>query len=89
MARIIATGGTSKTADEAIEFLKEKGAKVDSALGITVIELPDSAELEGRGWEHTISFYDSEGNYENKYVVIELDIDVSWTILNLRNDRNG
>lgn len=89
MARIIATGGTSKTADEAIEFLKEKGAKVDSALGITVIELPDSAELEGRNHEHTISFYDEEGNYEDKYVAIDADVDASWTILHLRNDRNG
>jgi len=87
--RFIATGGTSDTADDAIEYLKEKGAKVDSALGITVIQLPDSALLEGRGHEYAISFYDEAGNYEDKYVTVDADVDASWTILKLRNDRNG
>ena len=67
------------------------GAKVENSLGIVIIQLPEAALLE-RGsswWENAICFYDKDGNYEDKYVFVELDVDANETVLYLRNDRNG
>jgi hypothetical protein len=70
----IAVGDIS---DEASAFLRSHGATINGVL----IDLPETAHVE-RGayqWLYTIGRRDTDGNDEEQYVEIELDIDVYGT----------
>ena len=71
--------------DEAVEWLKAHGAKVEG-VGLLTITLPAKAEVQkGRyGWDYAIAFYDAVGNDEESYLDIELDIDAYETRLRLK-----
>lgn len=53
--------------DEALKFLREHGACIDTALGLSMIELPENAEICKPGYqcppsEYAVQWVDEEGN---------------------------
>jgi hypothetical protein len=72
--------------DEALAFLLAHGAKVESCLGLTVISLPETANVErgAHGWDYTIGWNDEEGDPEEEYIEVELYVDAYETVLRLK-----
>ena len=68
--------------DEAVEWLKAHGAKIEG-FGLLTITLPEQAQVQrgSRGWDYAIAFYNAEGNDEESWIDIELDVDVYDTRL--------
>ena len=86
MRKAIATGNASTNA-QAIAWLRAHGAEIESCHAITLIILPEHALLENRaGWLYTIEFYDPDGNREDQYVEIELNVDAYETVLTLKQE---
>src|SRR4051794_9579851 len=71
--------------DEAQEWLKQHGAKIEG-FGLLTITLPTQALVHkgNRGWDYSINFYDVDGNDEESYIDVELDLDAYETALTLR-----
>ena len=81
--KVIASGNITPEADL---FLMSHGAKVEDTLALTLISLPETAMVEkgSQSWEYTVSWYDADGNYEDEYAVVELDIDAYETRIYLK-----
>jgi hypothetical protein len=80
MAKVITTGSVY-TEDQAVAWLVEHGASTSDCDGMTMITLPDDAQI-GRGphdGEHTVGFDGAE-----HYVEVELDVDAAETVLRLK-----
>jgi len=71
--------------DEAVQWLKAHGAKVEG-IDLLTITLPEKAQVQRgtRGWDYAIAFYNAEGNDEDSWIDIELDIDAYETSLSLK-----
>lgn len=72
---------------EAEKYLREHGACIDTALGLSMIELPESADVshsDYRPSEHAIQWYDEEGNDPDEWIEVELCFDVSDTTVKLK-----
>jgi hypothetical protein len=70
---------------EALAFLHGHGAKSENSLGLTIIALPETAQVE-RGayhWQYTIGWYDEDGNLEEQYCEVELYVDAYETHVKL------
>jgi hypothetical protein len=80
---VIAAGHVT---DEAQVFLKAHGATLEYALGLEVIQLPVTAmvEKQAHDWHHTIAFYGPDGEYEDSYCDIELDVNAYETVIVLK-----
>ena len=85
--RHIAIGSGSGNTEEAIKWLKGHGCKVDSALGVTIVQLTEAATLGSAAyhWQYTINFPGEDGEYEDQFAIVEFDVDCSWTTLRLDN----
>ena len=75
--------------DEALKFLREHGACIDTALGLSMIELPENAEICKPGYqcppsEHAIQWTDEEGNDPLEWLEVEHCFDASDTTVKLR-----
>ena len=76
--KVIASGDISP---EALTFFQQHGCKVEDTLGLSLVTLPETALVEkgSQSWEYTVTWYDQDGNYEEVYAVVELDIDAYET----------
>jgi hypothetical protein len=86
---VIAAGHVS---DEALTFLREKGAVIDGALGLTMIELPENAEICNPGYqgvrnEYGIQWTDEDSNDPSEWIEVELYLDVNDTKVILKKSR--
>jgi hypothetical protein len=81
--KVIASGNIT---DQAQAWLVAHDARIEDTLALSLIELPEGAVVEKglQCWEHTISFYDADGDYEEEYAVVELDIDAYETRVYLK-----
>jgi hypothetical protein len=75
--------------DEALLFLEGKGARIDSALGISMIELPENAEICKPGYqsppsEYAVQWADKDGNDPDEWIEVQLCFDVNETTVYLR-----
>jgi len=65
--------------------MRNHGATIESTLGLLVVTLPEAAEIAypipGTSTEHAI---DWDGELEEEWIAIELDIDASRTWVTLR-----
>lgn len=84
MDKIIVTG-SPETEDQAIEWLRQRGAEVSQCQGVTIIALPEDAILEKLAfhWQYALTFGCQERNEAPNYVVVDLDVDARKTILKL------
>ena len=66
--------------DEATAWLKAHDATVEG-LGLLTITLPASAQVHrgSYGWDYWIGFYNAEGNDEESWAAIELNVDAYET----------
>jgi hypothetical protein len=71
--------------DEARQWLEQHGAKIEG-FGLLIITLPEQAQVQkgSYGWDYAIAFYNAEGNDEESWIDIELDIDAYETRLRLK-----
>jgi len=72
---------------EAVQWLKAHGARVEG-IDLLTITLREQAHVErgAHGWDYSILFYNAEGNDENSWIDIELDVDAYETSLSLKYD---
>ena len=87
---VIAAGCVS---DEALMFLRDHGAVIDSTLGLTVIELPESAEICEPGYqspqsEYGIQWTDEDGNDPDEWISVYLNLDANKTTVELKKSRS-
>ena len=56
-----------------IEWLQEHHARIETCLGLTIVELPAKAHVdkEGQEWHYSVWFYDQNGEQEETYLDIE------------------
>jgi hypothetical protein len=84
-SKVIASGNIT---DQALVWLTAHQATFENTLALSLISLPETAMVEkgtpGQSWEYTVSFYDQDGNYEDEYAVVELDIDAYETRIYLK-----
>ena len=74
MAQTIITGDVSRATEEAIEWLKAKGATVHDHAALSIITLPDTLELQYcYPKKYTVVDRDTYG--ENGYIEIFVDAD--------------
>lgn len=74
---------------EALKFLREHGAVIDTALGLSVIELPENAEICKPGYqcppsEYAVQWPDEDGNDPDEWIEVNLEFDVSDTTVRLK-----
>ena|SRR2546429_6316511 len=79
MSKVIAAGTVS---DEAIMFLIGKGAHIDSTFGISMIELPEDAEICNPGYqspqsEYAVQWTDEDGNDPSEWIKVYINFDAS------------
>lgn len=81
MAITLVSGNVS---DKAVTWLKAHGATIEG-FGLLEITLPEKAMVNNGIGSHvyTLSFYNAEGNDEQSYVEVELDIDAYQTSVEL------
>jgi hypothetical protein len=87
MKAVIAAGNVS---DEALRFLRIHGAHIDTHLGISMIELPEDANVsrsDCRPSEYAVEWYDEDGNDPSEWIEVHLDLDASKTIVCLKKAR--
>ncbi len=86
---VIAAGDVS---DEALQYLRSHGAVIDGALGLTMIELPEDAEICKPGYqsppsEYGIQWADEDGSDPLEWIEVYLNLDVNETRVRLRRAR--
>lgn len=83
-APIIAAGNIS---EEVQAWLISHECCIESSLGLSIVLLSIEAEVaRGQGnQEYTIAFYDTEGEREPTYAVVNLEIDAYETRITLKN----
>lgn len=72
---------------EARLFLEQHGARIEESLGILIITLPDTANVDRDTYvksQYYIWWYDAEGNEEEQFLEVELYIDAYETRIRLR-----
>lgn len=77
---------------EAEKYLREHGACIDTALGLSMIELPESAEIcrpssQSPQGNHVIQWLDEDGNDPLEWIEVNLEFDVSETRVTLKRAR--
>lgn len=87
---VIAAGHVS---DEALAFLRDHGAVIDSALGISMIELPEDAEICEPGYqspqsEYAVQWSDEDGNDPGEWIKVYINLDASKTEVSLEKSRS-
>src|SRR5256885_15555459 len=80
--------------DEALKFLRSHGAIIDSALGITMIELRENAEICEPGYqspqsEYAIQWTDKDGSDPLEWIEVQLCFDINKTTVYLRKHEIG
>lgn len=76
---IIATGSKDEGTDKAIEWLKERGAKVEDCMEVSIIRLPETATIEHvERNSYAVDLDDDEPGY---CVLVTLSVDVRNTEL--------
>ena len=84
MSKTIVAGHISS---EALKFLQEHGAVIESALGLSIIELSKDAEVSGPRYvhnEYTIQWTDEEDNDPLEWIEVELYLDAYDTRVKLK-----
>jgi len=83
---VIAAGHVTEGAEQ---FLRQHGATIGGTLGLTIIELPEDAEVCGPGYqavqnEYVIQWTDEDGNDPEEWIEVELYLDAYETRVSLR-----
>jgi len=76
--------------DEALKFLEKHGAYIDTAFGLSMVELPESADVsrsDYRPSEYAVQWYDEDGNDPSEWIEVNLEFDVSETRVTLKRAR--
>lgn len=84
MSKTIVAGNVSS---EALEFLRGHGARVESNLGLSIIELPKDAEVSGPRYvhnEYVVQWTDEEDNDPLEWIEVELYLDAYDTRVKLK-----
>lgn len=87
MSKTIVAGNVSS---EALKFLREHGARVESNLGLSMIELPEGAEVSGPRYvhnEYVVQWTDEDDNDPLEWIEVELYLDAYDTRVNLKKSR--
>jgi len=86
---VIATSSVY-TDDAALDWLKGYGATTEYAAGITLVTLPEQAQVDkgAFAWQYTIGFITQEDSDET-YVEVELSIDANETVLRFHPDASS
>ena len=84
---VIAAGHVT---DEAEQFLRLHGAAIGGTLGLTIIEVPEDAEICGPGYqfvqnEYAIQWPLEDGNDPEEWIEVELYLDAYETCVSLRH----
>ncbi len=84
---VIAAGHVT---DEAEQFLRLHGAAIGGTLGLTIIEVPEDAEICGPGYqsvqnEYVIQWPLEDGNDPEEWIEVELYLDAYKTRVSLRH----
>src|SRR5256885_7194901 len=80
--------------DEALKFLRSHGAIIDSALGITMIELPENAEICEPGYqspqsEYAIQWTDKDGRDRKSTRLNSSHLVISYAVFCLKKKKNS